>query len=214
MHICTNCGKQYESAASFCGICGAPVVPMQPPVAPAPAAPQYNPAPAAPQYNPAPAAPQYNPVPAAPQYNPAPAAPQYNPAPAAPQYNPAPAAPAKPAKDMSFLLNLFGYIGKAASIFSAFFAAMAMALPYIYVSIRESSSYYSSYVYANTYYHANAACSIFALLFGLAALGFSVFTFIFAMIKRADLNTKFNRIISMLIGLLLCILSIALITTL
>lgn len=110
----------------------------------------------------------------------------------------------KPAE--SFIVTLMSFLANAVQIVSAFFAAAALATPYIYVRLKSSS--YSSYV--TTTFHPNTGCSVFALLFALGGLGLAVVSFIFSMKNGADLKTKFNKITSMASGFLLFILSIVL----
>ncbi len=116
----------------------------------------------------------------------------------------APAVANKPAE--SFVVTLLSFLANAVQIVSAFFAAVALATPYIYVRLRSSS--YSSYV--TTTFHPNTGCSVFALLFALGGLALAVVSFVFSMKNGADLKTKFAKITGMASGFLLFILSIVL----
>ena len=117
----------------------------------------------------------------------------------------APANAIQPA-EMPFIVVLLSFIGNVVQIVSAFFAAVALATPYIYVKVRSS---YSS-VYATTTYNPGTGCSVFALLFAMGGVALAVVSFIFAMKNGADLKTKFNKITSLASAGLLFILSIVL----
>ena len=154
MYVCTNCGKEYASEASFCASCGGKVVAFEAPQAPA-------------------------------------------------------QAPANALKTGEpFIVTLMGFLAKVVQIITVFFAAVAMATPYIYVRIKTSS--YS--VYATTTFQPDETCSVFALLFALAGMGLAVVSFIFALKNGADLKTKFSKITGLTSALLLFILSIVLLS--
>lgn len=102
----------------------------------------------------------------------------------------------------SFLVTLFTFVAKAAQIVSAFFAAVALATPYIYVGLRSS--------YVTTEFSPGVGSSVFAFLFALGAVGLSVVSFIFTLKKQGGIKTLFPKILDMGSGLLLFILSIVL----
>ena len=112
-----------------------------------------------------------------------------------------------PATGESAIMVLFGFLSNLALVFSGFFGMVAMATPYIYTSIR--SGYYS--YYASTSYSPNEACSVFCLLFALAAMGLGAVNFVFSLIKKAERKAVFANITKLVAGLLLFIFSIVLV---
>lgn len=135
------------------------------------------------------------------------------------EYEPAPAvvppvvvAPAeeKPAKP-PVIVTLLGFIGEALAILAAMFVGCAVAAPYIHVSL--NSSYYSGY-YVSSYFHPEEACSVFALLLALSALGLAVFGFIMTLIKKPSMEKLFQAILKVLAPFALVIVSIVLVSNL
>lgn len=115
----------------------------------------------------------------------------------------APANAIKP--EEPFVLTLLSFLSTVVQLISAFFVAVALATPYVYVRIR--SSYSSS---LSTTFNPGEGSSVFAFLFAIGGLALSVVSFVLTMKRRPELKTMFNKITAMVSGMLLFIVGIVL----
>lgn len=104
-----------------------------------------------------------------------------------------------------FVLTLLSFLSTIVQLISAFFAAVALATPYVYVRIR--SSYSSS---LTTTFYPGEGSSVFAFLFAIGGLVLSIISFVLTMKRGPELKTMFNKITGMVSGMLLLILGIVL----
>ena len=125
------------------------------------------------------------------------------------QISAAPVVPAAPAASEPVLVTLLSFGTKLIHVLTGFFAAMALALPYITTSIRSTKYSY----YASTYYNPNEVFSVFAIIMSLLGMGAAAATLVLTLIKRTDLKTKFSGITNVVVGFLLFVLSIALVSS-
>ena len=134
-------------------------------------------------------------------------------APAVPEPTPAPAPVATPtyvapnpvveisAEKEPFITTILAFVTKILQIFAGMFALISMGSAYLDLDI---SKYYS-YVYGS--FEPETGCAVLTLLCALSALGTAGVCFVFSLIKKTDLNTKFSKIASLTLSLALFIVS-------
>lgn len=97
--------------------------------------------------------------------------------------------------------TILGFAAKISQIFAGMFALVSIIGAYLDINI---SKYYS---YAYGSFEPAVGSAIFTLLCALCALGTSGVCFVFSLIKKTDLKTKFSKIASLTLSLALFIVS-------
>ena len=102
-----------------------------------------------------------------------------------------------------FLHTLFAFIAKIIQIFTGF--SLGMAIAECYLDLEIGSGYYGKWSYG--WFEPNYDWALVALIASSVAICASVVAFIFSLVKKTDLKTKFSKIVCMTLSVALFVLS-------
>lgn len=100
------------------------------------------------------------------------------------------------------------FISNVLSVFSLFFALVAIALPYIRVSVNVTSAK----IYAHAYLYPEEGCAVFSMLFALGALVLAIIGAIMCFTQKLGAEKNFSRITKLAANVFLFILSVILVS--